>query len=285
MRQNLVSVILTTKNSGKTLNSLLKSVKNQTYKRVEVIVVDNDSSDNTREIAKKYTKEVYISGPERSAQRNYGAQKAKGKFLMILDADMELTVRVIEDCVNTALASNLKALVIPERTIGNGLIPRIRQFEREMYMGDFTIEVARFFDKKIFHQFRGYDLRLTGPEDYDLPYRISQKYKVGRTHEYILHDEQGLTLLKLLEKKFYYASKGALYAQKYPELVRSQGNLLFRKAYIRNWKNFVRHPFLGISFIFVRFLETIWAVAGYISAVGLAGFTRTFLKMFIPRKI
>lgn len=274
-----VSAIITTKNSAKTLEKLLKSLKNQTYKNLEIIVVDNNSSDKTVEMARKYTKKVYQKGPERSAQRNLAAEKSTGKYLLFLDSDMELTKRVVEDCVQTARRSDLKLLVIPEKTIGKGLIPAVRRFEREMYMGDLTVEVARFFKGAVFFKFGGYDLELTGPEDYDLPYRISKKYKIGRSNQYILHNESGLTLLGLLKKKYYYARCGALYAGKHPELVSLQGNILFRKAYFRNWRKFVGNPLLGAAFIFVRILETMWAVSGYISAVGLGGFVKSLLKI------
>ncbi len=279
---NLVSVIITTKNSAHTLPLLLESVKAQTYKNVEIIVVDNNSTDETQSIAKKYTTKVFNKGPERSAQRNFGAQCAKGEYLFILDSDMEATPGVIEDSVETAQRTGLSALVVPEKTVGEGWLVRVRQFEREMYMGDMSIEVARFFKKNVFFEFDGYDLQLTGPEDYDLPYRISKKYKIGRAHEYLLHHEEGTTLSKLLARKYYYGSQGALYAQKHPELVGVQGNLLFRKAYLKNWLKFVQHPFLGITFLLVRLLETIWAIAGFISAVGVGGFMRTAFSSF-PR--
>jgi hypothetical protein len=140
--------------------------------------------------------------------------------------------------------------------------------------------VARMFDKKVFSEFGGYDLKLTGPEDYDLPYRISKKYKIARSNEYILHHEEDITFKKLLRKKYYYARQGAVYAKKHPELVKSQGNLLFRRAYLRNWKKFIKEPILGISFIFVRICEALWAIAGYVSAVGIIGFIKTVLLVF-----
>lgn len=290
-----VSVVVTTKNEEKNIKVFLESIKSQTYnaplrnglsfhKNLEIIVVDNNSEDETKEIARRFTKKVYNFGPERSAQRNYGVRKAKGDFILILDADMELSPKVVEDCVKTAMENNLKVLIIPEKTVGDGIIPKIRQFEREMYMGDLTVEVARFFDRKVFSRFGGYDLNLTGPEDYDLPYRIRKKYKIGRTREYIYHHETGLNLSRLLKKKFYYASQGAQYAKKHPELVRTQGNLLFRKAYFRNWRNFIKHPLVGISFLIVRLLETIWAVAGFIKAVGFYEFFKTFIRMLKSKK-
>ena len=131
----------------------------------------------------------------------------------------------------------------------------------------------------MFKEFKGYDVNLTGAEDYDLPHRISKKYSIGRADEWLLHHEAQLTLPKQLKKKYYYASKSALYASKHPELVATQGNMLFRKAYARHWMKFVKHPLLGISFLFVRVLEAIAAVAGYISAAGFSGFVKTFVNM------
>jgi glycosyltransferase involved in cell wall biosynthesis len=80
----LVSVIITTKNSEKYIKECLYSIKKQSYKKIESIVVDNNSIDHTKEIAEKYTKSIYNKGPERSAQRNFGAKKTKGDFLLFI---------------------------------------------------------------------------------------------------------------------------------------------------------------------------------------------------------
>lgn len=275
---SMVSVIITTKNEEKNITRLLESIKSQSYKDIEVIVVDNNSTDKTLEISKNYTDKVYTKGPERSAQRNFGVEKAKGEYVLILDADMELTKDVVKSCVEGI--KNNKALIIPERTVGEGFMAQIRKFEREMYMGDDTVEVARFFERKVFNEFDGYDVRLTGAEDYDLPKRISTKYTVGRIKEYILHHETGLTLVKQLKKKYYYASKSALYATKHPDLISRQGILVFRMAYLRNWKKFLTHPLLGFLLIVVRLLETFFAAIGFLKAVGLINFIKTFFMMF-----
>ncbi len=274
----MVSFIITTKNNEKTLEKLLASIKNQTYKDWEIIVVDNNSTDATKAIALKYTNKVFNKGPERSAQRNYGVKQAKGEYVVILDSDMVLSKNLAKDCVQTIKNSKFKALVIPEKTVGNNFLARVRRFEREMYEGNPNFEVARFFDRKVYLEFGGYDTALTGPEDYDLPYRISKKYKIGRSREYLFHDESGITLTTLLKKKYYYAKKGAGYAVKHPELVKIQGNLLFRKAYLVHWKKFVRSPLVGLSFIFVRVLEALAAVFGFIASVGLGGFVKTLLR-------
>ncbi len=74
----------------KTFQTVLQSIKNQSYKNIEVIVVDNFSVDKTVNLAEKYRVTIYFKGNERSAQRNYGAKVAKGEYLLYLDADMIL---------------------------------------------------------------------------------------------------------------------------------------------------------------------------------------------------
>jgi len=245
-------------------------------------VVDDESKDKTRGVAKKAGAIVFArEHAERSVQRNFGAKKSKGEYLMILDADMELTPKVIEDCVATAKKGDYKLLVVPEKTVGEGFTQKVRRFEREMYVGDLTVEVARFFDRRVFFEFGGYDPELTGPEDYDLPYRMSKKYQVGRAKEYISHHEAGRGVWVLMKRKYKYAKEGANYSQKHPELVATQGNLLFRKAYLRHWRKFLREPVLGFSFVVIRILETMAAVIGFISAVGVIGFVKTFWRMIL----
>lgn len=282
MKNSKISLIIPTFNEQRNIERLLKSINIQSYGDCETIVVDDGSKDKTVEIARKHTKKVYArKHSERSVQRNFGVDKAKGKYVLMLDADMELTQDVLKSCLENI--KNYKALIIPEKTVGKGFMATIRKFEREMYMGDKTIEVARFFDKKTFDEFGGYDVNLIGAEDYDLPKRIMDKYgidSIGWAKEWILHHETQLTLPKQLRKKFYYAGKSATYAKKHPDLISIQGNMLFRKAYFKNLKKFLLNPVVGIAFIFVRTLEATAAVMGYIHEVGFIEFFKTFARMF-----
>src|SRR3989338_4019461 len=113
MNDTLVSVIVTTKNSAKTLETCLQSIKKQTYQKVETIVVDNHSTDITVLIAKQYTKNVYTVGHERSSQRNFGVKKSSGEYLLFLDSDMKLSSRVVEDCVTLFQKKDIKGIYIP----------------------------------------------------------------------------------------------------------------------------------------------------------------------------
>lgn len=93
-RKNLVSVITPVHNAEKYLETTLKSVLNQTYKDLEIILVDDASKDSSREIIKKYekidnrVKSVLLDSNVGVAKaRNEGIKNANGKYIAFLDSD------------------------------------------------------------------------------------------------------------------------------------------------------------------------------------------------------
>lgn len=264
----LVSVVITTKNSAKTLPPLLKSIISQDYPSIEIIVVDNSSTDGTAKIAKKYTKVVLNKGPERSAQRNFGAFKAKGSYLMFLDSDMVLTKTVVSECI--ALFKDKKntgigGVVIPEKSFGANFWAEAKAFEREINEGQEYFEAARFFTKTIFHQFGGYTETITGPEDWDLPKRISKKYKIARISSYILHNEGSPTPWKLMKRKYYYGLTAFAYLQKNNMKTLSAQTVYFlRPAFYKQWRKLLSHPIKTAGMIVLLFFETIGGGLGYL---------------------
>ena len=169
---SLVSIIITTKNEAAVIKRLLVSLKDQSYKNIETILVDNNSSDSTKKKAIKFTNKIYNFGPERSAQRNFGAKKSKGGYLLFLDADMRLSRDVVQQCVEVAkLNPEIGAIVIPEISEAHTFWEKVKGFERSFYneKGDPITDAARFFSKEAFITSGGYDESITGPEDWDLP--------------------------------------------------------------------------------------------------------------------
>jgi glycosyltransferase involved in cell wall biosynthesis len=83
-----VSLIVPAYNEEKYISSCLESLKNQTYKDFEIIVVNNNSTDNTAKIAKKYTIKVFLEknkGYHYAANR--GVKESRGKYITFCDAD------------------------------------------------------------------------------------------------------------------------------------------------------------------------------------------------------
>ncbi|MFC1622209.1 glycosyltransferase family 2 protein [Patescibacteria group bacterium] len=85
------SVVIPTKNEEEFIGNLLESIKSQTLKPKEVIVAD-DSTDNTRKVARKYGAEVVqgVSDGRIGLGRNLGAKHVKEDFIVFLDADVKL---------------------------------------------------------------------------------------------------------------------------------------------------------------------------------------------------
>ena len=89
----LVSIIVPVYNNEKYLRQCLDSITNQTFKDIEIILVDDGSTDNSASICEEYAKEdsrvVFIHSENKgvSNARNIGIDKSKGKFIMFCDSD------------------------------------------------------------------------------------------------------------------------------------------------------------------------------------------------------
>ena len=266
MKNPLVSIIIPTRNSDRTISACLKSIKKQTYKNIEIIVVDNNSTDTTKEISKKYTKRVFNKGPERSAQRNFGALKSKGEYVLFIDSDMELAKNVVKECVSKI--NDFGGIIIPEVSFGTGFWAKCKALERSFYVGVDWLEAARFFPKKIFINFKGYDVNLISGEDWDLNQKIKSKYKIARISSYIKHNEGELSLKKLLIKKMYYGSRISTYSSKKENSkdFKSQSSIVKRyKLFFSNPKMLFSNPVVGIGTLFMKTMEFAVVGIGYIS--------------------
>ncbi len=273
MREPVVSVIVPTYNSASYLEACLKSVREQTYKAIELIVVDNNSTDNTVHIAKRYADLVLNQGPERSAQRNFGFKHAKGNYVIIPDSDMVFTPEVVMQCVQVMNANtDLKAVVIPEESFGQGFWAQCKKLERSFYEGVDWMEAARFFDRHTFEQMRGYDEKNTGTEDYDLPQRIELEYgatAIGRITAHFLHNEQRINLWKTIKKKFYYAGKMNRYRSvpANQSKFKKQSSMLQRYLlFLRDPVRLLKNPGVGVGMLFMKTAEFAAAGFGFVTA-------------------
>ncbi|MBU3978369.1 glycosyltransferase family 2 protein [Patescibacteria group bacterium] len=264
----IISVIVPTKNSATTIESCLKSIHKQSYKNIEIIVVDNNSSDNTKTISRKYTDYVFNYGPERSSQRNFGAKYATGKFLLFIDSDMVLSIDVVKNCVKkTIIDQNIKSIIIPEKSFGKGFWAGCKKLEKSFYVGVDWIEAARFFEKKVFQEVGGYDEKIISGEDWDLSQKIGDKYKIDRISDFIYHNEGKISLLETIKKKFYYAKKFNIYTEKKENSknLKKQTNILLRyKLYFSNPNKLFSNPATGIGMLFMKTCEFGFGGMGYL---------------------
>ena len=90
IRENLVSVIVPAFNAASFLPHAVASIERQGYQALEIIVVDDGSTDSTAEVARSLpsvSKYFYQKNQGPSAARNVGLKQAEGEFIAFLDAD------------------------------------------------------------------------------------------------------------------------------------------------------------------------------------------------------
>jgi glycosyltransferase involved in cell wall biosynthesis len=270
MNNQLLSVIVAIKNEEKHIGNCLESIKKQTYPQelIEIIVVDNNSEDKTKEISESFSRglaplnlKVFNRGPERSAQRNFGVEKSSGQYVMYLDADMILSKNVIKDCVEYADKNkDTVGLYVSEIVMGKKYWSKVRRFERSFYDAT-VIDCVRFIKKDIFQKVGGFDETFTGPEDWDLDKKIRNAGKVALIETPIYHNESEFDLIKYLGKKAYYAKQFNEYISKWgrgDEDLKKQFGFCYRYFGVffekGKWKKLVTHPVLAVGMYFLRFM-------------------------------
>ena len=208
-RGPLVSICVGVRNGMATAERFVQAVRAQTYGALELVVVDNFSTDGTAEHYRRHADLFLQQGPERSAQRNLAIARASGVVVIVLDADQYLSPGVVEECV-ALLTPDVHGIFIPEDTAAEGFWGACKKFERDFYLaGDLSAEAARCFWRHEVLSLGGYDERQTGSEDWDLSDRMLARFgHFARTRARILHDEGRIDLVGLLRKKRYYAERG-----------------------------------------------------------------------------
>lgn len=263
-----VSFIVPTRNSARTLQACLRSLVQQDLEDVEVVVVDNHSSDGTLAIAEEWADTVVTAGPERSAQRNLGAFLSRGDVVVFIDSDMVLEPGVARD-IREAFDAPTRpgALVIPELAFGTGFFARCRALEKRLYLGDGTVEAVRAIDRKLFEEVGGWDEDLTAGEDWELTDRIKATgCELGRTEQRIWHDEGHIKLRETFTKKGYYGRWVADYVKR-----PGGSRKLVRTSLFSRLDELAAHPVHAAGMITLKSVEA----AGLAYGMARAGQTAT----------
>ncbi|MBO3802046.1 MAG: glycosyltransferase family 2 protein [Candidatus Brockarchaeota archaeon] len=261
----LVSVIVPTCNSEKTIEICLSSIKAQSYTNIEILVIDNHSKDKTREIATKYCAQVYLKGGERAAQVNYGVKMARGKFIFFTGADMLVEKDYIKEAVEKCLKEGYDAIYASVLTKGEKFWQKVKGLERTMYIGDNSIESARFFRRDVFLNIGGYDESLLfGGDDYDFQRRLNLSgYRTGRIKSVEWHLDEPDSLSKVFIKTLYYAITVRNYVKKHKGYALKQ-LMPIRLSFLRNYKLLLKNPLLFIGFLVFKYVQYTAAIMGTI---------------------
>lgn len=262
----LVSIVIPTFNSAKTLELCLRSIMDQTYPHIEVLIVDNCSTDSTRQIAGRFGANFFKIKSGMAAARNIGVRKSRGQMIFSVDSDMRLQPRVVHECVMTCINGAADAVIVPEICVGENFWAKCRSLEKATYHRDPIIESARFFQRKVFDQVGGYDEGLLAGEDSDYHHRVRrQGFMISRTTSFIEHYENE-PLSKLAMKKYRYGKTLRAY-------IRKRGSYALkvyfpvRLAWVRNYRALVGDPLHAAGMFFLKAVENLAALTGFVVSI------------------
>ena len=265
---DLVSIVIPTYNSEKSLVTCLQSIQNQTYPFVEVILVDNYSKDNTRKLAASFNAKIIKKTSERAVARNLGITHARGLYILSIDSDMELETEVIQQCIKSFKNNDhAGGVVIPEISVGISFWVKIRNYERGFYENS-KIESARFLKKDQIEKVGGYEDTIIFFEESTLPQKIERLgYNIHlRIDSHIWHHEENFNIIDWLKKKFYYAQHIGIYKKNYGSYATEQMNPFYRiNIFLKNEKKrFFSKPLLAFGVIVLKTLEYLFSGLGYL---------------------
>lgn len=181
-----ISVIMPVYNSEKTLEKSLKSIFNNNYKDFEVIVVDDKSSDNSVEIAKKFPCKIIKLEKNHGGgyARNAGAKAAKGEILLFVDSDiiipescMQFGVDIFSKNKDISAMLGLFSSKIPYKNFfSNYKHLYLRYYFLKQGSRTHTLNTSlTFIKKEVFEKFNGFNENIKSviSEDAELGMRLT----------------------------------------------------------------------------------------------------------------
>lgn len=262
-------MVVVTKDIVRTCEACLRSVRAQTWPLVELIVIDNYSTDGTWEVAAGLADVAVQAGPERSAQRNLGTRLATGEWVLWIDADMVLPSDIVERAMDKALADGADAVFVPENTIGDGYWMRCRALERSCCVEEILVQSPRLIRRRYLQESGGFLESLAGTEDAELRSRmIAGGCTLSWIPDEIVHDEGHLTFSGVLAKRYYYGLGLKQYRLKHPGALTGQAGAAV-SAYLKHWRRLAAHPVVAAGVVAMRAGE--FVAYGVGAAVGRVG--------------
>ncbi len=193
-QNGLVSVIIPNYNHAQYISDAIQSVLNQEYRQFEIIVVDDGSTDNSREVVAQFgdkVKYIWQENQGLSAARNTGIAVANGEYIGLLDADdiyepdfMSVLVSLMAehpdvDGVHCGYRfvdhQNNPLPQIEARTIPEG------QLYQQLLNSNFLVPESILVRKHCYSKVGPFDISLSACEDWDMWLRMSSRFNIVGT--------------------------------------------------------------------------------------------------------
>lgn len=189
----LVTVYVTNFNYANYIKQSIESVLAQTYKNFELIIIDDGSTDNSREIINSYVKKknirvIFQENKGLIASNNIAVRAAQGKYIMRLDADDYLDENALLVLVNAIEKSDNLALVFPDYYYvdADGQVTgqeRRHDFQAQVTLLDQPAHGAcTLIRRNCLLEVGGYSPEFTCQDGWDLWLKLTENYSVGNVN-------------------------------------------------------------------------------------------------------
>lgn len=220
-----ISVIMPVYNVEKYIGRAIESVLSQDYRNLELIVVNDGSTDNSAKIAERYSESdsrlrlVHKKNGGLSDARNFGMDHASGDYLIFIDSDDYWAINMLKPLVAFAESSNLGVALF-------GYIADFYDSRDELTRSVHTIEPEKIIDKKIAHPSVNIQHKQL------LGYAWNKLYRTSLVRDNHLFFENGLSYIediifnekvyRLAERIGFHAEAGYHYSQRHRETLGSK---------------------------------------------------------------
>lgn len=167
---DLISVVVPVYNTGEYLNDCVKSILEQDYKNIEIILVDDGSTDNVSSslcdaLAQKHDNVIVIHQENRglSGARNRGVDESRGKYIYFIDSDDYIESDMLSTLYSMAeqndvnivmcgmIIENNKAVIRPDNIVGDNLLTNI-EFLHYFFLGSNHSACTSLYHKSVFNE-------------------------------------------------------------------------------------------------------------------------------------
>ncbi len=269
----MISALLPISNTEnpKLIDRCLKSLARQTYKDFEVLIVTSkNTAQKISRITKKYPfVKILKKDLGKSAARNFASKKAKGNYLLHLDADVKLSQNLLEECLKVIEKEKGQVIAFGYKELpGKNFWNKCRALERKIFFRDSVLEGPEFIKKSLFEQIGGFDPQADPLDDWDLHLALKSKgIKFSHIKPTVTRQSEP-TLRQTVSRMFKRGQAISKLKKKYKKISQLNTKRKF-KIYLKNWKTLLSSPLIVLGLAFLKVIDALSFYGG----------------MFYPKKI
>ncbi len=193
------TVIIPSYNQAQYIANCIESISAQTKKALQIIVVDDNSSDDTAKIIKPYLKKVTFIRHKKNYGSyaytyNTGVRHAKGDYIIIVSADDKLAPTILEKeaaildqnpqiglvySQSFSVEDSKNILKVHKSAGHKSYVGRPNDFELLLTQGDFISSINALVRRSVYQKLGLFDTKLRYMADYEMWIRIAQQYKLA----------------------------------------------------------------------------------------------------------